>query len=64
MKEYSIRNTISKSTKPRQGVRYLGNGKEFDRNPRQWKQVVELWEAGKNKKGKTVYHSQTYHLPA
>jgi hypothetical protein len=60
--------TISRSTKPRQGVfRFKQNGnlmKEFDKYSRQWVQVVEKDSIGKNKKGKTIYSSRTRHIPA
>lgn len=59
--------TISRSVKPRQGVRrFKQNGtlqKEFDRNPRQWKEIVEKEDIGKNRKGKTIYSSRTRHVP-
>lgn len=60
-----MQKTISKSTKPRQGVKYIndrGNlNKEFDRNARQWKEVVYLTENGKKVNGKTAYISRTRH---
>lgn len=57
---------ISKSTKDRQPTSYqLDHNKNMIRtrsgHPTAFKQVVELTEMGKNKKGKTVYSSQTYH---
>lgn len=60
--------TISKSTKPRQGVyRYKQNGgieKQFDREPRQWKQQVITLEHGKKVNGQVAYKSFTQHIPA
>lgn len=61
--------TISKSTKQRQGVRRftdrMGTNKEFDRIPRQWKEVVEKTEAGyKKANGKPAIISRTRHIPA
>lgn len=61
-----MRTTISKSGKPRQGVRYVrGQGntmhKEFDGFSGHFKQTVELIDTGEKRKGKPVYYSQTRH---
>lgn len=60
--------TISKSTKKRTyGPRYQPRqgGVLFDNSRAQshFKQIVVLTEAGKNKKGKTIYFSDTKHVP-
>lgn len=61
--------TISKSTKDRRPTTYQ---KDRDINmirtrsgyPIAFKQIVDLTEIGKNKKGKKIYSSHTKHVPA
>jgi hypothetical protein len=60
---------ISKSTKDRRPTSYqLDQNKNMVRTRTGYaipfKQVVELKEIGKNKKGKTIYNSRTRHIPA
>lgn len=57
---------ISKSGKDRRATSYqLDQHKNMIRtrsgNATAFKQVVELTEVGKNKKGKVIYHSKTKH---
>lgn len=61
-----MKTTISKSSKQRQGCRYVrGQGntmhKEFDGLTGHFKQTVELIDTGEKRKGKTVYASITRH---
>lgn len=55
--------TISKSTKPRYPAEYHYTGKHLKRElgTDLFKQVVTKTPVGKNKKGKTIYDSQTSH---
>lgn len=59
--------TISHSTKARQGASYVRDRgaiiKTFDRNPRQWKQIVTTIENGKKVNGKPSFASFTHHVP-
>jgi hypothetical protein len=55
--------TISKSTKCRYPADYVYTGKHIKRElgTDLFKEIVEKWPVGKNKKGKTIYASQTSH---
>lgn len=59
---------ISKSNKNRRPASYIKvNGERIVRKEGAsgaWKQIVELEEVGKNKKGKTIYSSKTKHIRA
>lgn len=60
--------TISKSTKDRRPASYSKQKGEMiirkEGMPDAWKQIVDIWEVGKNRKGKKIYKSQTKHIRA